>query len=365
MFCKFCGAPLNQGARFCIHCGKEIPAPVPEPAAAQAPDAPIPPAETMAAPVPPARALADVPVKPAPKSPKGRYWLFGGVGTAVGALLLAVILFAAGVLSFGGAGMAAGGKIEGPGFETPEEAAKAYLTGLKDQDINAMVSTFAVETYVEHYDLQAMVERLKTYTPSLEIRLPGNTDYNQQLNVVARQNQITGAILNQYMFYNATDELGDFTPTLLKEPDEAADFIEKFESDTEDYVFADLEIGSSLSMESLPDDLEPDELESYLESEGLLENLQDDLPEDFLEDLYGNFVSEPNQNNIERQAKTIGVEAEDVANVVVAFEANGDTWVFCPQAVRYNGKWYLQSLQGNLSILANMAIYTGGLGPIE
>jgi hypothetical protein len=167
------------------------------------------------------------------------------------------------------------------------------------------------------------------------------------------------------MCYNATDELGNFTPTVLSEPGDVSDFMDKFERDTEDYVFADLEIGSALSLNSLPDDLEPDDLESYLESEGLLEDLPEDLPEGVLEDLYENFFSDANQKNIERQANVFGAEAEDVANVIVVFEVGGDTWIFCPQAVRYDGKWYLQTLQGNLAILANMSVATGGLMPIE
>ena len=53
-----------------------------------------------------------------------------------------------------------------------------------------------------------------------------------------------------------------------------------------------------------------------------------------------------------RQAEIFGADIEDIANIaIVTFEADGDTWVFCPQAIRYNDRWYLQTSQGNMAIL--------------
>jgi hypothetical protein len=329
MFCKYCGAPLNDGSRFCMRCGKEVaiaPPPV-QPQAPIPPQTPVSPqapvmAQTPAAPQPAAPAV----IAPPPvKSQKSRYWLFGACGTAVGAILLAAILLIAGVFSAGG------GRIEGPGFATPEDAAKAYLEGLKNQDVDAMISAFAVETYAENYDFAALVERIRSYQPTLEMRMPSGNEYTRQLNVQSRRNQVVAGIINQYMCYNAPDELNDYNPTMLEDPDAVANFVDKFKRDTEDYVFEGLKIAEVLD------------------------------PED-LSDMY---MAEANQENIAKQAKTFGVEADDVANVAITFEADGQTWIFCPQTVRYNGKWYLQSLQGNLAILAGMDVFTGGITPYD
>ena len=149
------------------------------------------------------------------------------------------------------------------------------------------------------------------------------------MNIASRRNQIVSSILNQYMCFNTPEQLNDFTPTILKDPEAAKEFVEKFEQNTKDYVFDDLIITGTMP------------------------------PED-LSDLYFN---EANQQSIARQAVTFGADADDVANIAVTFEADGQTWLFCPQAVRYNGKWYLQSLQGNLSILMGMSIFTGGIVP--
>ncbi len=304
MYCSDCGGKLEQGTRFCTHCGRAV-------AAATTPDRPA---------QQPPSAKPDA----APKAPKGRCLLFGLSGTAVGALLLAVILFAAGILAPGGTA-----KTEGAGFATPEDAAKAYLTGLKNQDMDAMISVFAVESYVDNYDFGALVERLMSYVPTFEIRLPNTNEYTRQMNIASRRNQIAGSILNQYMCFNTPDQLNDYTPTMLKDPEAVADFVEAFERDTKDYIFSDLKITGTMA------------------------------PEELLDVYY----DEANQQNIARQAITFGADADDVANIIVTFEADGQTWLFCPQAVRYNGRWYLQSLQGNIAILLGMTVFTGGMSP--
>ena len=302
MFCSYCGKELDQGARFCTNCGRE------------------------AAHIQPASAPTS-PVKPkAPKSPKNKNFLFGACGTAVGAILLAVILLVSGVLSFGGTAT-----IEGPGFATPEEAAEAYLNGLRDQDVNAMLSAFAVESYAAHYDFAALVERLKSYQPSFEMRLPGINEYTRQLNIEGRRSQLASQIIIQYLNYTAPDVLNNYSPVILEDATAIAEFLEEFENATQDYVFADIEITGTIQ------------------------------PED-MSDMY---LSEANQRNIALQAKTFGAEADDVENVIITFEANGHKWLFCPQAVRYDGKWYLQSLQGNIACLLGLSVYTGGITPTD
>ncbi len=301
MFCSQCGKKLDRDARFCVYCGKEA-------AGAESARASVPSVEQKVS-----------------KSPKGKNLLFGACGTALGAIFLAVIFLIMGVISFGGT------TIEGSGFATPEDAAKAYLKGLRDQDLDAMLSVFAVESYAAHYDFEAMVEWLASYQPNLEMRLPGTNEYTGRLNIEMHRNQIVNQIITQYMAYNASDELNDYKPVILEDPAELKEFVEKFENDTQDYVFADIQITGAMQ----PEDLS----EMYL--------------------------VEQNQQNIARQAMIYGVNTGDVANVVITFEADGQEWIFCPQAIRYDGKWYLQSLQGNIAILLNMSPYTVGIAPAD
>ena len=55
--------------------------------------------------------------------------------------------------------------MEGPGYDSPEEAVTAYLEAMKKGDARGMLSTFAIETYVAEMDAQAYLERMWAFTP--------------------------------------------------------------------------------------------------------------------------------------------------------------------------------------------------------
>lgn len=348
MFCQHCGQELPEGTRYCTCCGADqLPAPV------QSVSAPLQ-AET-----PPIHLPHTVYPGGTPKSPKGRYVLFGAGGIAIGAILLAVILLISGVFS----SASVGGMIEGAGFSTPEEAAQAYLTGLRDQDINAMISAFAVESYVDHYDFEARVQRFSMYDVSYDMPFPNTNEYTRQLNIETRRSRIVSQILSHYMFYNATDEVGDGYPITLDDPDEVSDFVEDFERDLEDYIFEDLTITSAISLSQSVDKSSEDLVEELLEN--LPEDLLEALSEDWLENAFDTYMSEINQKNLGEQVAVYGASNQDVANIIVVFESDGDSWLFYPQAIRYDGQWYLQDFQGNLANLLGFSPYLGGLAPID
>ena len=56
-------------------------------------------------------------------------------------------------------------KMEGAGYKTPEDAVMAYAEYLKNGDMEGMISTFAVESYVEHFDMRAHLEYYDSYFP--------------------------------------------------------------------------------------------------------------------------------------------------------------------------------------------------------
>ncbi len=337
MFCIFCGKNLNPGTKFCSYCGKELPASqeatkkeTDAEAIVEVQDAPpvfAAPRPAQDAPVQPVESPRPTPPVSSPKPSKGtgRSLLFGLIGVILGAAILAAALFFTGMISFGGAknGTSSGGKIEGPGYDTPEDAAKAYLEALKNQDIDAMVAAFAVESYAEHYDLQAMFERLQCYSPTLDMKLPAGSDYNNELNIEGRRAAILRLIESQYFLYNVPSVNLESTSILTDNPN----LISDMEKETKNYVFSDLKITGTMAPEEMTD-------------------------------LY---LSENNQENIAKQVKPYGVDSKDIANVVITFEADGDTWYFCPQMICYNGRWYIQTLAGNLPSILGWAPSYGGL----
>lgn len=256
--------------------------------------------------------------------------------------------------------------IKGPGFDTPEDAAEAYLTALRDQDIDAMISCFAVESYADHYDFEYMTERINAYYYSWDMPYPNTSEYNRMLNIEGRRGGIVKQIMIQYMYYNAPEALNNGAQVYYEDRGALSDFIDDFGDATQEYVFSDLNVIAALSSEGLSDDPK-DALDALLEKlpEDVRDELTDEVPEDEIEYMLGLYLSEENQTNLARQVKAFGAKIDDVASVAIIFEGSGDTWLFCPQAIRYDGKWYLQLLQCNVANLAGMNNYTGGIAPID
>ncbi len=338
MFCKQCGKELADQAVFCTGCGtKQIVIPAAVEYEKNAGTAPAPFTDKA-------------------QRRKGKGLLFGAAGMVIGAIILCVVLYAAGVFS-------SGGRIEGPGFGAPEDAAKAYLAGLRDQDIDMMISAFAMESYADHYDFEAFIKRLNAYNPSIEMRLPNTSDYARQLNIEGRRSRIINQILNQYMQFQAPDIFNDGEISSFEDIG-VSDFAEDFEKDTKNYAFEDLSVIATLDMQDLPDNPTWDDIEDIIPKDAL-DNLPTDLMEGQLEALTQAYKSETNQDNMAEIAEIYGADSEDVTNVVVFFEADHKTWAFCPQVIRYNGKWYIDCLQGTLGSLAGLPIYTGGIMPVD
>ncbi len=337
MFCQHCGKELEENSVFCIGCGtKQIDTP--------------PAHEKTTEPLP---AAAEGMAQNRQKS-KGLLW--GAAGFVIGAIVLGVILFASGVLS-------SGGRIEGPGFGAPEDAAKAYLAGLGDQNIDDMVSTFAVETYAEHYNFEAYLKRLNAYTPVMEMRFPDTRGYTLQMNIESRRSRIVDHILDQYMQYQVPDIFGNGEIISFVDRD-VSEFVQDFEKDTKDYVFKDLSVVAALSMHDLPDEPTWDDIEDLIPRD-VLKDLPIDLMKGQLESLAQTYKMERNQDHISQTAKIYGADIDDVDNVVVIFKADNRTWVFCPEVIRFNGKWYIETLQGNLASLAGLSVFTGGIVPVD
>ena len=346
MFCSFCGKNLNPGTKFCSYCGKAQPvsqeAAIPETAVnpvvrvVEAPVQPVnaprpapavePPAPAVEAPAPAVEAPAPAAKSTKPAKKTGRALLFGLIGVVLGAVILAAVFFFTGMISFGAKSNEPDvAKIEGPGYDTPEEAAEAYLTALRDQDVDAMVSTFAVESYVENFDLEAWCERLQCYAPNFEMKFPNSNEYNADLNLATRQAYVINQIANQYLIYNVLSVEPGMTMTIYDNPA----LVSEIENDTDNYVFSDLEITGTMS------------------------------PDDITNDIYS---AEKNQENLIFQNKAFGVDdLKDVSNVVITFDADGESWYFCPQLIRYEGRWYVQYLAGNAAAIMGINTQAGGI----
>ncbi len=132
------------------------------------------------------------------------------VALAVGALLLTT-----GVISAGADGpisAAADGPIsaradgaatlEGPGYTSPEQAVEAYVNAMQQGDVNAMIRTFAIETYGKHADGALMVERSAAWLYLADPNLPLGGD-NGAINAEVHLARLLNAVHMQYITLSA------------------------------------------------------------------------------------------------------------------------------------------------------------------
>jgi hypothetical protein len=121
-----------------------------------------------------------------------RFWL----GALSGALIVAIVagvLFGTGILG------SPGGKIEGSGYISAEAAAKAYLSAFSSADLDGMVETFAVETYVDNFNTIAYVNSTYDSISIYNIYLPSGGEFSNELNAGRRRGYILDNIHGQCM----------------------------------------------------------------------------------------------------------------------------------------------------------------------
>jgi hypothetical protein len=242
-------------------------------------------------------------------------------------LALAFLLTLAGPGQAAASGDAAPPPYEGPGWETPEDAVQAYLDAFGKADLRGMVSAFAIETYVEHFDFEAQLDRLGAYLPQAEIPYPNANDFFKAMNVEKRRSGIVNSI--HYQFFTLrfpeidlgmlTSFSGDGAPT----PGEFADRMNAVtQGPAEGYALLAFADPASLS-------------EHYLQPR--------------------------NQENLAKLAGIYG--AEELQSMAALIAVEGKPHLLCCDAIRYGDKWYLCSLGGNIGALLGMSVMQGGLSP--
>lgn len=223
-------------------------------------------------------------------------------------------------------------KIEGEGFDTPEEAVGAYLKGLQNNDINAMLSAFAIETYAQNYSLAKTVDKVKAYAPTVGY-IPNVSDMSLTLNIEQRRAEITETIRGQYLV---------LTDSAIMRKENVGQVIPLDES----YESGEDMVGKLFAMDD----------EEYLSNIVFDEKFYDPA---LFNELYS---SEQNQTNLDNQAASIN--ADEIRSVVANFASAGTEFVLYMDTVRYDDKWFALSAGGNIGGLEEIDSFHKGLMPI-
>lgn len=226
------------------------------------------------------------------------------------------------------------GTMEGPGFDTPEAALAAYIKGLRSMDIDAMISAFAVETYVRNFSLVNYIERSGMYNPNIGYT-PVISDFSYQLNVEARRSEITNQIRHHYMVLQGSKAaLGNaaFMPVVVNSSyDSAEDLIKDLFVEDDSSLLRTIELHA--------DYYEP----VWMIDDYMIESEYDKLLYRHLEYIC----------------------ADDIRSVAAKFYSDGSPVVIIADAVSYNEQWYLYTMGGVTSTILGVPTMQYGLVPLK
>ena len=237
--------------------------------------------------------------------------------------LLALLLAAAPALGEG----TETGALEGPGFGSAEEAVTAYLEAMKNGDLEGMLATFAIETYVAEMDAHADLARMGVFQPSYGMRMPLGGDYQQQVAVAARYGQLAESLAYQWMLFSWPEGYEEFggTTISLTEDGAAEAFLTNLAENDAAARWQEMEVVGFVEPELMST--------QYLDG----------------------------AESRARQAASYG--CDEIVSVVAKLDIGGEEWYQCMDVACYGGKWHNLSFVGYIGHLMGLSLYSGGLVP--
>ena len=159
--------------------------------------------------------------------------------------------------------------VEGRGYQSPEKAAQAYAEALKTGDVSEILSTFAIETYVENYDIEKHIETNGLYTLKMAALLDSVDPYTEGVNISYRKYEIAQNLAYFYLYFS----MGDNFPYTIVGPfeDGSSDFLDSMAEDNWMDILSNLKINKLPFEESEKDHVDAlaDRISSYLGCEEL------------------------------------------------------------------------------------------------
>ena len=224
-------------------------------------------------------------------------------------------------------GDAAREPLEGPGFGSAEEAVTAYLEAMKNGDVEGMLATFAIETYVDEGDPLAYLTRIKTFFPGSAEGLPTGDPYLRELAVACRYADLVERLCQQYLFFSWPQAYGDFNGggLVLREESEVEAFLEALSASTFSSALAEAE------------------LVEFVDPATLLET----------------YASPANQELLAKLQASYG--CDELTDVVARLDVGGEEWYQCMQCARYGERWYNLSQRANIANLLGLDSFAAGL----
>lgn len=224
--------------------------------------------------------------------------------------------------------------IEGKGYGSPEDAALAFAEAFKEQDVDKMLSTFAIETYCSNYNTYLNMVRLLSLNNLIynEPIAPEDAAYLHEANVYTRAGILSRNI--EFLYTNVIasadrDVQETFEMIMLRQS------ISLTDSDPKGSPRAFLDAltgGGDLDIE----------VGKVYKAEALLDG----------------FYSDVILNNSYSTAKVRN--ADGYKSLAVSFKVNGQEILITMDAVKYGKRWYLCSLGGMQGMVLGLSTSSAG-----
>ena len=215
------------------------------------------------------------------------------------------------------------------GCSTPEKAALAYFEAAKKGDSEEMLEAFALEEYVENFDLAAYCDYMITYSTGAPQYLPESNEYFRGINLQQRRGNIGRRLSMSYLSLALPDN--NSQPIAV---------------DREPYGSGE-EFVKAIDCRKLMDLLSEIEVQKVIPAESFHLAGEDEKTEERL------------RRSLQEKKKYLG--CEDLAEVVVKFTMDGEIWYQDLSMVKYDGKWFIEDLNGMVSIFAQIDFNRAGL----
>lgn len=267
------------------------------------------------------------------------------------ACLIAVIVFFS-VLPAGTGYVYAAGysdpeKVEGKGFDTPEEAILAYAQALKNEDLEELLQTCAVESYCDNFDPMRQIRRSLSFVSYYydDYPVPAKKgSLNEALNIERRRRNLVSRISKEMLvlteaengYYSTDDESDDILRKILDGS------LQTFKKDA-DGEKAIKKLGKELAKSP---DLSEMQIGEILYGESLSEN----------------YLTFNNLSVLYSTACIAGADA--IKSLALHCSLDDYDLLLFADIVKYNDKWYILSPGSNISVLGGLPVYYQGLATI-
>lgn len=215
-------------------------------------------------------------------------------------------------------------KIEGAGFDSPEESIVAYVEAFSAGNIEDMLSTFAIETYVQNFRFEEYIASRSYYDFYYSaICLPNDSPFKTELNNQTRQYDLVNQFKNAY-----------FTLTNVDNSRSIISFAgENKEDEIENFV-------------NLLEDPDFDKKIAGIKILGILDK------NDF------DYDAEHYDNSFKIYSY---IDADEFCDVAAEIDYQGETYYIFMLTAKFDGKWYNISPVSQLGLLCGIHTSTGGI----